>query len=61
MNWSKELKVGDVVSYSCVSQWQSKGKLVRFERGKRGGDCVVRWNRFNFDSEECSFNLVSWH
>jgi hypothetical protein len=61
MNWSDKLEVGDVVSYRDVNQWPQKGRLVAFGKGKHGGDCVVKWDRFDFESEECSFNLYSWH
>lgn len=63
--WTKELRVGDSVSYHAVGLWDRRGSLLRFERGKRGGDCVVKWPALGCGipeivSEECAFNLVAW-
>ena len=33
--WTKELRVGDSVSYHAVGLWDRRGSLLRFERGKR--------------------------
>ncbi len=60
MNWTKQLTVGDVVSYSDVNLWPAKGRLVRFERGQHGGDCIVAWDRSGRQCEECASNLIAW-
>jgi hypothetical protein len=59
-NWKTDPKPGDRISYSHVGQWFQRGTLVRMERGTRGGNCVVRWDRFPFDSEDLLTNLIAW-
>lgn len=59
--WSKILTIGDEVSYSDVNLWFARrGKLVAFRKGNHGGDCIVIWQGNTNETEECSFNLVSW-
>jgi hypothetical protein len=60
--WSKQLAAGDEVSHHDVNLWFNRGTLLRFTKGARGGDCIVRWQsrEGRIDSEECSASLVSW-
>lgn len=48
---------GTRVTYRDVSL-TDRGTVTRVERGARGGDLFVRWDRFpEFEAEECAFNL----
>ena len=51
--------IGDRVTYDCISLRASGGgRIEKVEKGARGGDCAVRWDRFpEFLSEQCAFNL----
>ncbi len=58
--WYRDVTVGDAVSYHDVNLWQSRGKLTRIGRGPNGGDCWVKWDWSNSESEELLDNLVAW-
>ena len=53
----EELSTGATVGYAGVHLLSYRGTVTVIGATKHGGDCLVRWNGNNFDSEECSANL----
>ncbi len=62
MNKIQNPVVGDKVGYNNVNLMSYRGEIKSLNRGKRGGDCIVKWEQgwpefAPIESEECLFNL----
>lgn len=59
-NWNKNINAGDRVSYHDVNLWFQRGTLVRFAKGRNGGDCFVKWDHVTGECEALASTLVAW-
>ena len=59
--WTKDVKVGDLVSYHDVNLWFRRGRLTRIAPGPHHQDCWVKWdNQPLAEYPDLLSNLVAW-
>jgi hypothetical protein len=54
-----QLAVGCRVGYNEINLPEYKGTVVAAGKFEHGADCQVKWDQYDFNSAECSFNLRS--
>ena len=60
LQWYRDVKIGDIVSYHDVNLWQSRGTITRLGHGPNGGNCWVKWGWSNSEAEEVLEYLIAW-